>query len=36
MKVKKVVPDVDVLENRFLGHYGTVLDFCLFSKKVEF
>jgi len=34
-EVKRMVPDADVRENRFLGHYGTILHFCFVSKKIE-
>jgi len=33
-EVEKVVSKVIVRENRFLGHYGTVFNFCLISKDI--
>ncbi len=33
-EIRKECSDVEIRENRWLGHYGTVLDFCLLSKDV--
>jgi len=33
-EVKKEIPDVEIKENNMLGHYGTMIYFCLFSKNI--
>lgn len=32
---RKMIPQLEVIENTSLGHYGTVAHFCLFSKDIE-
>jgi len=33
-EIREIIPDVQVRENKNLGHYGTILHFCLVSKDV--
>ncbi|MFA6135827.1 MAG: hypothetical protein WC705_00455 [Candidatus Paceibacterota bacterium] len=34
-KVKKYVPNIVVKENKHLGHYGTIINFCFISKDIS-